>query len=132
MYNEQASVYGLTIAEAFILLHMPDDGIQLVHLAAKIGMEPSSFPRILNALEDKTWIERVRINRKDKRAVTIKLTHLGIKAREKAKEYVKSFNNQVFQRVNEADLSAFFRVLDTINQVVLDQKTVSLTFMDNE
>lgn len=119
MYNEEAEQYGLSISSVFILLHIDrKDGTQVTALAPLLGMEASSMTRILNKLEDKGWITRKRENKKDRREVKIYLTPVGEMVREISKEKVRHFNNVVKASINPDDLAAFFRVTETVNQLI--------------
>lgn len=81
-------------------------------------MEASSMTRILNNIEERGWIERRRYNSSDRRAVKIYLTDAGLEAREVAKEKVIQFNKVVQAKTSAQDLDAFFRVIDTINNLI--------------
>lgn len=119
MYNTEAEQYDLSVSAAFVLLHIDDDGTQVTQLAPLLGMEASSMTRILNNIEERGWIERRRYNKEDRRAVKIYLTKSGMEAREIAKEKVRHFNKVVQSSVSEQDLDAFFRVMDTVNDLII-------------
>jgi DNA-binding MarR family transcriptional regulator len=118
MYNTQAEQYDLSVSVAFVLLHIAEEGTQVTQLAPLVGMEASSMTRILNNIEERGWIERKRDNASDRRAVKIILTSLGIEARELAREKVRHFNKTVQEHTHPADLEAFFRVVDTVNNLI--------------
>ncbi|MFN3529938.1 MAG: MarR family winged helix-turn-helix transcriptional regulator [Bacteroidia bacterium] len=118
MYNAEAEQYGLSVSAAFLLLHLNDEGTQVTQLAPLLGMEASSMTRILNNIEERGWIERRRFNNNDRRAVKIFLTPSGIEAREIAKEKVRHFNKKVQEHTKPDDLDAFFRVIDTMNDLI--------------
>lgn len=118
MYNAEAEHYDLNVAAAFTLLHIAEDGTQVTQLAPLLGMEASSMTRILNNIEERGWIERRRYNSSDRRAVKIYLTEAGLEAREVAKEKVIQFNKVVQAKTSAQDLDAFFRVIDTINNLI--------------
>jgi MarR family transcriptional regulator, organic hydroperoxide resistance regulator len=118
MYNTEAEQYDLSVSAAFTLLHIDDEGTQVTQLAPLLGMEASSMTRILNNIEQRGWINRQRDNQKDRRAVKIYLTPTGKEAQEVAKEKVIQFNKVVQAKTNSKDLEAFFRVIDTINDLI--------------
>lgn len=118
MYNTEAEQYDLSVSAAFALLHIDDDGTQVTQLGPLLGMEASSMTRILNNIEERGWITRQRDNQKDRRAVKIYLTPEGKEAQEVAKEKVIQFNKVVQAKTSAEDLDAFFRVIDTINNLI--------------
>jgi len=119
MYNMEAEQYDLSVSAAFVLLHIDDEGTQVTQLAPLLGMEASSMTRILNNIEERGWIERRRYNKDDRRAVKIYLTNTGLEAREIAKEKVRHFNKVIQSKVSDSDLDAFFRVIDTVNNLII-------------
>ena len=118
MYNAEAEHYDLNVSAAFTLLHIHEEGTQVTQLAPLLGMEASSMTRILNNIEERCWIERRRYNSSDRRAVKVYLTEAGLEAREVAKEKVIQFNKVVQAKTSPQDLDAFFRVIDTINNLI--------------
>ncbi len=120
MYNFEAEHYGLSVSAAFLLLHIDDEGTQVTQLAPLLGMEASSMTRLLNNIETNGWIERRRDNSNDRRAVKIYLTDTGKIARSVSKEKVKHFNQLVADKVGETNLALFFKVIDQINELILN------------
>ena len=58
MYNEKAAAYDSTMAMGFTLLSIDAEGTPSTALGPKMGMEPTSLSRILNAMEERGYIER--------------------------------------------------------------------------
>ena len=115
MYNQEAEKYGLTLAIAYILIHIQENGCQVTDIAPKVGMEASSITRLLNNIEDKGWIVRKRESNKDRRKVMIYLTEEGKYAHEVAKQKVIHFNKKLRQIVGDQELENFFTTIDKIN-----------------
>ena len=122
MYNEEAKNYGLTMAIGFTLLSIdPKGGTPSTTLGPKMGMEATSLSRILKNIEEKGYIQRKR-NPNDGRGVLIYLTPLGLEKREESKEVVLRFNKVVKEHTSQEDLSGFFKVIETINKLISDNK----------
>ena len=127
MYNEEAKNYGLTMALGFTLLSIdPKKGTPSTALGPKMGMEATSLSRILKNMEERGYIER-RPNPKDGRGVLIHLTAFGLQKRKDSKDVVLRFNDVVKEHVDENDLVGFFKIVETINKLILDKKIYSKT-----
>ena len=118
MYNEQANKQGYTMAMGFVVLNIDaDKGTPSTTLGPKMGMEATSLSRILKSMEDKGIIFREK-NPNDGRSVLIKLTNLGIKKRNQAKETVIQFNEMINQNVSKTDMNGFLKVIETIHKMI--------------
>jgi len=122
MYNEQASKYESTMAIALALLNIDKkNGTPSTSLGPLMGMEPTSFSRILKSMEDRGLIIREK-NPNDGRGVLIKLTELGKKRREISKGHVRQFNNKVREHLTEEKIETFFEVTQTINKLIAEKE----------
>lgn len=122
MYNEEAKYFDSTMAVGFCLLSIdPKSGTPSTALGPKMGMESTSLSRILKSMEEKGLIER-QPNPKDGRGVLIHLTPFGLEKREDSKAVVLNFNEKVRNEVCHEDLDAFFRVIESINNLILERK----------
>ena len=122
MYNEEAKHYELTMAIGFTLLSIdPKSGTPSTALGPKMGMEATSLSRILKNIEEKGYVVR-KPNPKDGRGVLIHLTPLGLKKRADSKEVVLRFNDVVEEHADQKDLESFYRVMETINRLILDKQ----------
>ena len=118
MYNEVASGFGTTMAVGFILLNVDiDHGTPSTSLGPKMGMMATSLSRILKNMEEKGVIYR-KPHPEDGRSVLICLTPYGIEKREDAKKVVLRFNQTVYRQLDEQDLESFFKVLNTVNELI--------------
>ena len=125
MYNEEAKHYDLTMAIGFTLLSIdPKSGTPSTALGPKMGMEATSLSRILKNLEERGYIIR-KPNPKDGRGVLIHLTELGRIKRADSKEVVLRFNEVVEAHTDQKDLESFYRVVETINRLILDKQVYS-------
>ena len=122
MYNRTASDYMGSMSRAMIVLNIDMfEGTPSTQLGPNMGMESTSLSRSLNKLEDLGVIER-KPDPDDKRKSIIHITEAGLKSREIAKNVVLEFNNKVFAKCNDEELSVFFNVLKKINKVIAEYK----------
>ena len=122
MYNRTASDYMGSMSLAMIVLNIDMfEGTPSTQLGPNMGMESTSLSRSLNKLEDLGVIER-KPAPVDKRKSIIHITEAGLKSREIAKNVVLEFNNKVFAKCNDEELSVFFNVLKKINKVIAEYK----------
>jgi len=122
MYNDEAKKFGSTMAVGFTLLSIdPKTGTPSTALGPKMGMEATSLSRILKSMEEKGLIKR-KPNPKDGRGVLIHLTDFGLENRERSKEKVLRFNEEVRNRLSKKDLETFFNSMESILEIALDKK----------
>tara|TARA_B110000444_G_C18851756_1_gene606334 strand:- start:2120 stop:2566 length:447 start_codon:yes stop_codon:yes gene_type:complete len=114
MYNKTACKFDSTMATGFALLSIEPDGTPSTALGPKMGMENTSLSRLLNSLEDRSFIER-RINPKDGRGRLVYLTKLGLEKREISKKIVLEFNKCISKQLTSIEIFNFFKVTDIIN-----------------
>ncbi|MBT02965.1 MAG: MarR family transcriptional regulator [Crocinitomicaceae bacterium] len=118
LYNDQAAEKGVSLSMAFVLLTINEKfGTPVTKIAPRMSMEPNSLSRILKAMEKKGAIYK-RKDKSDKRKVYICLTEYGIELRDLAAQRLFSFEKAIHEKVNKNDIIAFFRVMDTIPNVV--------------
>lgn len=118
LYNDQAAEKGVSLSMAFVLLTINEKfGTPVTKIAPRMSMEPNSLSRILKAMEKKGAIYK-RKDKSDKRKVYICLTDYGIELRDLAAQRLFSFEKAIHEKVNKNDIIAFFRVMDTIPNVV--------------
>ncbi len=122
MYNEQASKYDATMAHAFALLSIdPEEGTPSTALGPRMGMEATSLSRTLKTMEDKKLIVR-KPNPADGRSVLIHLTEDGRRKRQYSKDHVLQFNDTIREHVSEEEILGFYKVIETINDLVQNKK----------
>lgn len=131
MYNEQAALYGSTMASAFVLLNIDKtNGTPSTSLGPLMGMEPTSLSRILKSMEKSGAIYREK-NPEDGRSVIIKLTEYGREMRKFSKSHVYQFNNVIREYVSEEDLESFLKVTTTIQKLIAEKKIYELKSNNN-
>ena len=128
MYNQKAMTHGTTMSVGFILMIVEKSGTLSTQLGPKMGMEPTSLSRTLNAMEKSGLIER-REFKGDKRKVNVFLTAKGVESRRMVKNFLLDFNQKVSSKLNDRDLKGFFNVMNAldlaIEEVELEKNTES-------
>ena len=94
MYNKEAGKFDSTMAMGFALLSIDTEGTPSTTLGPKMGMEPTSLSRLLNAMEERKLIFRTQ-NPRDGRSILIHLTPFGVEKREDSKSVVLNFNSEI-------------------------------------
>lgn len=120
MYNQKAKIHGLTMSIGFILLIVDKEGTPSTQLGPRMGMEPTSLSRTLKTMESKGLIYR-KIDDDDKRKVLIHLSEEGVQLRKQVKEVVVSFNEKLIKEIPSNKLSAFFEVMEIIDENIEDE-----------
>ena len=106
MYNQKAMTQGMTMSVGFILMIVEKSGTLSTQLGPKMGMEPTSLSRTLNAMEKSGLIERKNF-KGDKRKVNIFLTQKGLKAEEWLRTF--SLNSmKKFRQSSRIEMSKVF------------------------
>ena len=122
-YNEQTSKEIGTISTAFVLMTINEKfGTKVTKIAPRMGMEPNSLSRLLKSLEEKELVFK-RKDTKDKRKVYICLTKNGLKLRNIAAQRLFSLEKSIKDKITPSDLSAFYKVTDSISEVIELEKT---------
>lgn len=120
MYNQKAKTHGLTMSIGFILLIVDKEGTPSTQLGPRMGMEPTSLSRTLKTMETKGLIFR-KVDKDDKRKVLILLSEEGVELRKQVKEVVVSFNEKLFKEIPSNKLTAFFEVMEIIDENIEDE-----------
>ncbi|GAA4831013.1 MarR family winged helix-turn-helix transcriptional regulator [Algivirga pacifica] len=120
MYNVLGTDFDITHSTGFVLLNIDvEEGTPATKIAPLMGMEARSLTRMLKTMEEQGVIERVA-DENDRRKVIIKLTEKGKVKREMSKQTVKVFQGRVRNIVSEEDMETFFKVLDSVHNVIQD------------
>lgn len=134
MYNEEAKNFGTTMAVGFTLLSIdPKTGTPSTALGPKMGMEATSLSRILKSMEEKGLIIR-KPNPEDGRGVLIFLTPFGLEKRKDSKDVVLRFNEVVKEHISQEELDGFFKVVETIHNLISEKKIypIDSTYNNNQ
>jgi len=116
-YNAEAAKHGGTMSIGYVLLSIDPEGTPSTKLGPKMGMEPRSLVRTLQAMEDDGLIKRIA-DKSDKRIVRMHLTAKGKKMRDVSKETVIRFNTAVRENIPASQLATFQTVMGKINELL--------------
>ena len=115
MYNTEASKYNATISTAHFLLNVDShEGSYASDIAPQLGTESTSLSRIISSLEKEKLITRTS-DKEDKRRIKIMLTAKGKHKKEIAKNYVRTFNQLVAQKIGKNRIEEFYK---TVNEII--------------
>lgn len=122
MYNTEGLKHDLTTTIGFILLQIDSkEGIASTSIGPAIGMEPTSLSRTLNQMEERGLIIRKK-DKKDARKVMINLTEKGKLKRDISKKVVKTFNEEIANKIGSKKLETFKEVIEEINSIADKRK----------
>jgi MarR family transcriptional regulator for hemolysin len=118
--DKVAADYGLSQATAWPVLWIGrmGDGVRPGVLADAVGLEPSSLVRIIDHLIETGLVER-HDDAQDRRAKTLHLTEVGKERAGQIEKALVPFRRKLFDGVDEADIVACLRVLDSLNSAIV-------------
>ncbi len=90
-----------------------EDGIKVVDLGSRAGLEPSTMTGLLDRMEKEDLVVRSP-SPTDRRVLNINLTYEGRKLREKVMEVVTGVLSRVFSVVSEKELEQSKKTLLTV------------------
>ena len=121
MYNQLGLEHDITTSLGFVLLNIhSEEGTAATKIAPLMGMESRSLSRMLKSMEEKKLIYKQQ-DKNDKRSVRIFLTDEGKRRKLISGETIKKFNDELRNIIPKKDLEAFFRVMTTVNQKIIEQ-----------
>jgi DNA-binding MarR family transcriptional regulator len=115
MYNKEATKFDSTMAMGFALLSIDAEGTPSTTLGPKMGMEPTSLSRLLNAMEERELIYRSK-NPNDGRSILIHLTLFGKEKRDDSKAVVLHFNKVIENALSPEKIAVYFEVMNCIKE----------------
>jgi DNA-binding MarR family transcriptional regulator len=123
MYNLEGLKHDLTTTIGFILLQIDaKEGVPSTSIGPSIGMEPTSLSRTIAQMEEKGLIIRKK-DKKDARKVMIVLTEKGKLKRDISKKVVKTFNEEIANKIGSKKLDVFKEVIGEINLIADKRKS---------
>lgn len=121
-YNELATKNDASMSMAFVLLAINSEkGSTVTSIAPRIGMEPNSISRTLNAMIEKNYIVKKK-SKSDKRKVYICLTPAGLEKQRLALEKLFEIENIINESLTKEDLKGFFNVVNNLNTAIAKLK----------
>ena len=119
LFNDLAKEYDSTLAMAFALLAIDEDGTPVTKIAPRMGLEPNSLSRLLNTLEEKGAIMRVN-STKDQRKVFVHLTEYGKQLRIIAIQTTFVVENEITKDLTPEERSLVLKIMQNISKVITD------------
>ena len=107
-FRKKVSYPGATSQQILSIIVIPDDGIEMTHLAKKIGIKNSTLTRLVDGLIKKNWVLK-KPTKKDLRVMKVFLSRRGIKVQNDlnfqisnaGRELEKSLGKDISQNVIE-------------------------------
>jgi len=94
------------------------EGARISDLAASSGITPSAMTRVLEKLEARTLVERVRGTQADGRAATVKITAAGRKVREQLDELMRERTRTIIDTIPAKQRAQVLASMKLLNDVI--------------
>ena len=107
-FRKKVSYPGATSQQILSIIVIPNDGIEMAHLAKKIGIKNSTLTRLVDGLIKKNWVLK-KPTKQDLRVIKVFLSRRGIKVQKDlnfqisnaGRELEKSLGKDISQNVIE-------------------------------
>src|SRR5271157_1414916 len=110
---------GLSQRQAAILrVLVASEGARLMDLAALSGITPSAMTRVLEKLETRGLVERVRGAHEDRRAAKVRITASGRRTRKQLDGLMRQRTNQIIDSIPGEQRPAVLKALQTLNDAI--------------
>lgn len=110
---------GLTSRQCTILRTLvSQEGARLSDLAASSGITPSAMTRVLEKLEARSLVERVRGAQKDGRAAMVRITEQGRRTRRQLDVLMRQRTQTIVDSIPERRRAEVLRALQTLNNAI--------------
>ncbi|MCL2859704.1 MAG: MarR family transcriptional regulator [Oscillospiraceae bacterium] len=118
----------LTRAEFFMLKSIEktingnkDKLVTITEIIEKLQIAKPTASQMLNSLEEKSLIERIRTN-EDRRVVYVKLTEKGKEVLEKAHKEFSKLTKNLITKLGKKDTEELIRILEKLYIIAKDSK----------
>lgn len=110
---------GLTQRQCAILRTLvAQEGARISDLAASSGITPSAMTRVLEKLEARGLVERVRGMQEDGRAAAVRITEEGRRTRAQLDELMRARTSAIVQSIPEQLRSGVLESLEILNNAI--------------
>ena len=96
------------------------EGARISDLAASSGITPSAMTRVLEKLEVRGLVERVRGAQNDGRAASVRITARGRRTRKQLDLLMRQRTRQIVESIPATQRSAVLRALAALNHAMQD------------
>src|SRR3974390_2871779 len=100
---------------AILRVLVASEGARLMDLAALSGITPSAMTRVLEKLEARGLVERVRGAHEDGRAAMVRITAAGRRTRKQLDGLMRQRTHQIIDSIPERQRPEVLKALQTLN-----------------
>ena len=94
------------------------EGARLTDLAAQSGISPSAMTRVLEKLEARGLVERVRGAQTDGRAAMVRITPAGRRTRKQLDQLMRDRTNQIIDSIPAKQRAEVLKALQLLNGAI--------------
>jgi DNA-binding MarR family transcriptional regulator len=94
------------------------EGARISDLAASSGITPSAMTRVLEKLEARGLVERIRGAQADGRAAMVRITSVGRQTRKQLDELMRRRTNEIIESISAKERTAVLKALHTLNNAI--------------
>ncbi len=95
-----------------------EEGARISDLAAASGITPSAMTRVLEKLEARKLVERVRGGHSDGRAASVRITEEGRRTRQQLDALMRQRTHQIIDSIPEAQRDQILSALQVLNSAI--------------
>ena len=103
---------------AILRVLVASEGARLSDLAALSGITPSAMTRVLEKLEARGLVERVRGTHSDGRAAVVRITAAGRRTRKLLDQLMRSRTRQIMDSIPPKQHKQVFNALELLNNAI--------------
>ena len=103
---------------AILRILVSSEGTRLTDLAALSGITPSAMTRVLERLEARGLVERVRGAQSDGRAATVRITAAGRRTRKSLDALMRQRTEQIISSIPDKQRIGILNALRTLNTAI--------------
>ncbi len=103
---------------AILRILVSSEGSRISDLAAMSGITPSAMTRVLEKLEQRGLVERVRGAQTDGRAAMVRITAEGRKTRKLIDELMRQRSEQILGTIPERERNGVLKALQLLNDAI--------------
>ena len=103
---------------AILRILVSSEGTRLTDLAALSGITPSAMTRVLERLEARGLVERVRGAQSDGRAATVRITASGRRTRKSLDALMRQRTEQIISSIPDKERIGILNALRTLNTAI--------------
>ncbi|HET9697578.1 MAG TPA: MarR family winged helix-turn-helix transcriptional regulator [Terriglobales bacterium] len=110
---------GLSQRQCSILrILVAQEGARISDLAATSGITPSAMTRVLEKLEARKLVERVRGSQEDGRAASVRITDAGRRTRQQLDDLMRERTTQIIESIPKQKRAQILESLELLNNAI--------------